>query len=155
MKNNKSNPENEKDRFEVGDGTVSRRTPGANYEFSYSENGAHKRKSLKTKDRKIARQRAEAFCHQRRMGEEAGVRKRISMSEAKEKFIDSRKVAGRSPKTTNKYGSGIDSFIKFASGRGFRFMDQITPSLVDDYRSRRAKSLWSSTLHDHGIILTS
>jgi len=155
MKNNKSDPENEKDRYEVGDGFVSRRTPGVNYEFNYSQNGAHKRKSLKTKDRKIARLRAEEFCRLRRTGEEAGVRKRISMSEAKEKFIDSRKVAGRSPKTTTKYGSEIESFIKFVSGRGFRFMDQITPSLVDDYRSRRAKSLWSSTLDNHGIILTS
>jgi len=155
MKNNKSDSENENDRFEVGDGFVSRRTPGANYEFSYGENGAHKRKSLKTKDRKIARQRAEAFCHQRRMGEETAVRKRISLSEAKEKFISSRKVAGRSPKTTTKYSSEIDSFTKFASGRGFRFMDQITASLLDDYRSRRAKVLKSYTLHNHGIILKS
>lgn len=84
MKNNKSDPENEKDRFEVGDGTVSRRTPGANYEFNYSKNKAHKRESLKTKDRKIARLRAEEFCRLRRTDEEAGIRKRISMSEAKE-----------------------------------------------------------------------
>ena len=62
----------------------------------------------------------------------------VKLANAKERFIDAMKDAGRKPKTITKYEREISDLVAFAHAHGVVYIKDFTPELFRKYRQQRS-----------------
>jgi integrase len=122
-------------------------------EFHFA--GKHCHRSLKTTNLKIARQRAMALEVELVAGGYAAPRKPISLAKTIEEFIVTKKGEGRAHKTIVKYQSELNAFCDFQTRNGAHLLQQITPTLFEEYRAAYNENHAPKTTHVALMILKS
>ena len=131
------------------------------YQADYHQDGRHRRKSLKTKNKKEARARAVELDRRISDGDQttsvplprqskAGDRQ---LSEVAESYREYLKTEGKSRKTIIKYLGVLEELDRFLSTRRSRRVDRITMSDIDAYRAHRRKTLAPATMSFEGNFL--
>lgn len=120
---------------------------------SFWQSGQHRRRSLKTANRKVARERAMKLEVQLGDGEYAAPRKPLRIADAVRRYLDSKRAENRKPKTLVKYTTELTNFAEYLEAAGVAMLDQLRPEHFEKYRSARSEKRSAKTLHVHGTII--
>lgn len=128
------------------------------YTADFWYEGEHYRRSLKTPNKKIARQRAVELDHKISKGEftlAAKPQKTRSMpvAEAISRFISFHETEGSQPKTVTKYRGILKRFQTFATSHKIDDLEKISLDLIDRYRESRKPNLSPKSMHLEGSLL--
>lgn len=104
--------------------------------------GKQTRRSLKTRSKKRAAQLV--FAHERQLRDGIFPNRdpefdRITIEQVIEKFLKTCEVEGRAVKTLAKYRQVLTLILQIAIQSGLKYVDQIDPQFVDDYRATRKR----------------
>jgi integrase len=122
----------------------------------FHHDGRHGRKSLKTKNLRVARQRAAQLDRQLANGGFEGCttasKKQVAMTieEAIKRFITHKETEGCEPKTCTKYNGILKKFCGFAAGAGHTKLAEVDLPLVDRFRAARKPTVGPVQMHHDG-----
>lgn len=147
------NARNDRERIPVGDRvTICRRGRKGIWSAEFSLNGGHKRKSLKTQNKRLAIRKATELA-----GElEAGTYRSelpTKIRDAGDAYIKYLQVEGRAPKTIVRYRGEINTFADVAEACGVRKMSRVTLALLDRYRAERITDHDPSTVYHETVVI--
>jgi len=152
MMTDENNPDNE--RFAVGHRIViCRRGKKKIWVAEFSDNGAHRRKTLGTQNKKIAISRATQLAARLEAGEFAAAPPAITIEEAGRAYIAYQKTEGRARRTITRYSGELRVFEQFAADNSVRRMSQVAVSLLDAYRALRIKDHDPATVYHETVLL--
>ncbi|KKM05235.1 hypothetical protein LCGC14_1756190 [marine sediment metagenome] len=115
-------------------------------------NGQHVRKSLRTRNRKLAVSRATTIA----AGLEAGayqVDRPTTIRGAGEAYLDYLRTEGRAARTITRYHGEIGTLMCFAEARGVSKINRIDMVLVDAYRAERIIDHDPSTVYHETVVI--
>lgn len=115
--------------------------------------GRHQRRSLKTRNLKIARQRALQLEAQLIEGDLKPSQAPMALEKAVEAFLERIKTENRRPKTITKYKGFFEISREFAESNNVYRLSQVTPALVDKYRAFRKADLSMTSMHNEAVML--
>lgn len=115
--------------------------------------GKHRRKSPKTRNRRIARQRTLEL--ERKLAQEGlpSLPPKIDISEATDQYLNWLKVEDRAPKTISRYRGELKAFEMFAASQGITTLSRVTVAVFDSFRANQSKDRQVSTLYHESIVL--
>ena len=117
--------------------------------------GKHQRRSLKTRNRKIARQKALQLEASLLEGEFQPAPISMVLDKAIEVYLEYVKTENRRPKTIVKYKGFFKVFRAFAERNNVYRLSQVTLALVDKYRAFRRPDLSIKSMHNEAVMLKS
>ena len=145
--------ENEK-RIRIGDRvTIYPRGMKKIYVADYWHGDKHCRRSLGTRNLKVARQKAvelEAQLANRGLTQASSV---TALDKAVDVFVDHRRTENRRPKTVSKYRGFLREFVQFAADRGVTEVGKITALHIDEFRALRRRTHGPKSMHNEGVML--
>ena len=142
------------ERIPVGDVvSIYRRGAGGIFTAEYQWNGQHQRQSLRTKNKKIAIQRAVKLEASLLAGTHQQAPPRSTIRQAITCYIEHLTTEGRRPKTTVKYAGVLNNFAEFGEARGFNCLAQVTPARFDEYRADRRQNHSPKSMFNDGVII--
>lgn len=140
------------ERFRVGDlVTCYRRGRWWSAEF-YSA-GKQQRESLKTKSKKEARSRAIQLEARLATGDYRPRPQRTTIAALVESHLRQLETEDRAPTTLKRYRPELERWSRFFEEHGARYIDDITLSLVEQYRSRRKPQVAPATLYHETTLI--
>ena len=143
------------ERIPVGDRVVvyqrgKKRIWCADYWFD----GKHCRKSLKTKNKKLALAGAVQIDKALITGTLAIPAANASVADCIEQYLAHLKTEGRSPKTLIKYRGIYHVFLGFLQSRGIRGLNRVTVGQFDSFRAKRhSDGAHLKTRYTEGVII--
>ncbi len=141
-------------RVRVGDRvTIYPRGKNRIYCADFWFEGEHHRRSLKTRNLKVARQRAIQLEADLLAGGYQPAPAPWTLEEAIDAYLDHLKTEDRRPKTRTKYRGILTTFREYAQTSDIRRLSQVTAVLVDQYRSFRKPHLSVKSMHNEGVLL--
>jgi integrase len=114
-------------------------------EFWYA--GAHRRKSLKTANQKIARERALQIAADLSAGEYRSAPTPVTVEQVIRDFLATLPANRASAETIRRYGIVLDKVRVFLTKIGVNRLSQLTLHHVDRYRAERAAVCQPTSLH--------
>ena len=128
------------------------------YTADFHYQGEHQRRSLKTSNLKVARQRAIELERQILDGmleqpKSQGIEPPESICSAIGEFLDYLETEERRPKTIQKYRSILENFASFADLRGCGLPAEIDMRLFDQFRAFRKPLIGRKSMHHEGVLL--
>ena len=143
-------------RIQIGDRvTIFPRGKTGTYTADFWQGSEHRRKSLKTRNVKVARQRALRLELQLATGEFTSLPKPKTITEATDDYIRYLETEGRRRKTTVRYRGILKVFQQFAASADVELLQQVSPVLIDAYRAGRKKLLAPKSMRNEGVLLKS
>ena len=115
--------------------------------------GKHHRRSLKTRNFKIARQKALRLETQLMEGSYQPAPPPMPLSEAIEAYLEHLRTENRRPKTITKYEGVLRIFREFAEDHNVFRLAQVTVVLMDKYRAFRKPDLSLKSMHNEAVML--
>ena len=125
------------------------------YTADFWHDGQHRRKSLRTPNLKVARQRAVKLEAALLDGNYQPASAPKSLAEAIDAYLRHLETEDRQPKTLTRYRGILGVFREFAANRGVFNVTQVTIDLVDRYREERKKLLKPKSMLNEGTVLKS
>ena len=129
------------------------------YNATFWHAGKHCRRTLGTRNAKIARQRALELDRRIFTGtsvspswSESGIQL-MSVEQAVTDFIEYKITEGCRRKTIVKYRGMLELFKKFVSERNVQAMSEITLLLIDKFQIQRRQAIAATSLHNEGVML--
>jgi len=145
--------DNTSSREPVGDRvTITKRGKKGVYVADYWWGGQHRRTSLKTTNKKIARKRAIQLEHGLSSGEFSPQPRAVAIKDAIEHYLTHLKTEGRARKTIVRYRGELNSLAEFLATRKATKLSQITTSLVDAFRADRKKDHSDASMYHEGVV---
>lgn len=143
------------ERVRVGDRVVlSKRGKKGLYVAEYSDNGQHRRASLKTTNRKTAIEKATKLAANLLDGMSPQVVQRnVSLADAIEAHIKFLETEHRARKTIAKVGGILRVFQRFVENRGTRRLSGVAVATFDALRVERGKTLSPKSMFTEGVII--
>ena len=108
--------------------------------------GRHCRVSLKTRNRKVAVDRAVALDNSLQEGTYESRGPEVTVAAARESFLAFVAMEGRAQKTRTRYAAELRTFQSFCEARKITRLSRVTPLIVDAYRAERRKTCGASTV---------
>ncbi len=126
------------DTFIAGDNIrVTRRGKRGVFTADFNHGALHRRRSLKTTNRKEAERRAWALHEKLRAGTCQAPIKSVPLDVGLRLYMEYLRAEDRSPKTLVKYKGELRRVVAFMTSKHVSTPDQITPLLYDEYRTFR------------------
>jgi integrase/recombinase XerD len=141
-----NDPEN---RTRIDRVAIYRRGKKGTYCADYWHDGQHRRRSLKTSNIKIAKQRAAALEAEIGGGTHEPAVTDARIADAMELFLESLLSAGDAQGTLDTYRSALGIFRKSLEGLGIERLQRISVLAVDQYRSERKVTCELKTIYDN------
>jgi len=146
--------ERDNERTPVGDRIVIyRRGAKKTWTAEFSDGGVHRRKSLRTKNKKVALQRATELAGQLEAGEFRTPPKPATIRKAIDAYMEYLTTNNRARRTITRYRGELNTFADFAAGRSVRNLAQVSMSLLDRYRTQRAKDHDPATVYHESVVI--
>ncbi len=123
------------------------------YTAEFWHNGQHHKRSLKTANGRVARQRAVNLEAELASGEYATPVKPLTVASAVSEYMMVIKGKGRKPKTVVKYQGWLDRFVTFCEISGAVNLQALTPQLFERFEAECRKSLTAKTISNGLIII--
>jgi integrase len=108
--------------------------------------GKHCRVSLRTRNRKVAVDRAVALASSLQEGTYQTRGPEVTIATARDSFLAFVAMEGRAINTRNRYAAELRTFLDFCEARGIMRLSRVTPLVVDAYRAERRKTCSPSTV---------
>lgn len=145
-------------RIRIGDYvTVYPRGKKGIYTAEFCKDGKHHRQSLKTRNLKFAKERARKLDLLLAEGiypTHRGRRLKVNLVQAIDDFIKYQKTEGRRRKTVVKQEGVLRrKFAPFAGEKGVVSVEDVTLTVIDDYRASQVSKLAPKSMHNEGVIL--
>ncbi len=138
----------------VGDRlTISPRGKNKIYNASFSFEGKHKRKSLKTTNKKIAIQRATQLAAELSSGDYQNEVARTSLCDAVDLYLNQQEVEGKSKSTLDRYRGELKTYQRFCDSKRIRNLTQIRALDLDEYRKFRTQTNAPTTIYHETMII--
>jgi integrase len=115
--------------------------------------GKHQRRSLKTRNFKVARQKALQLEAQLLAGDLQPKLIPMALDKAIAAYVEHVKTENRRPKTVTKYKGFFEVFQTFATADNVLRVSQVTLTLVDKYRAFRKPTLSKKSMHNEAVML--
>jgi integrase len=116
-------------------------------------NGKHCRMSLKTKNRKIAVDRALDIAHSLKEGTYQQPKSEVPLKEAASRFLAFHKTEGRADSTITRYSGELQTFLEFCERRRIGRLSAVSPTELDLFRAERRKIRELPTVnHETAVI---
>jgi integrase len=115
--------------------------------------GKHQRRSLKTRNLKIARQKALQLEAQLLAGDLQPKLIPMALGKAIAAYVEHVKTENRRPKTVTKYKGFFEIFREFATAHNALRVAQVTLALIDQYRVFRKPQLSKKSMHNEAVML--
>ena len=139
-----------KNRARIDRVTIYQRGKKKTYCADYFHDGQHRRRSLKTSNKKVATQRAAALEAELASGTHESPVADVRIADAIELFLESLRTADSADGTLKTYGSLLGIFKTFLEGRRIVHLHRITVLAVDQFRSERKATCEPKTMYDNG-----
>jgi integrase len=147
----------ENNEYRVGDRVTMRlRGKKQTWIAEFNWEGKHCRQTLRTRNFKIARRRAVQLDSQLQQGLnplQHRVLKRTFIQQTTDDFLEFQKTERKRAKTRTKYNGLFKKLVAFAQTQGVTQTSEIDLSLIDRFRSARAKEVGDRSLHNDGVML--
>jgi integrase len=148
---------NDENRIRIGDFvTIYARGKKCVWTAEYWHNGRHCRKSLKTRNVRIAQQRAVQLDNQLQQGLNPiaeSIRKGVSIQQACDDFLAYQTTERRRRRSITKYKGVFNSFSAFAHSQRSVDINDVDLSLIDRFRAFRHPQISERSMHNEGVIL--
>jgi integrase len=144
---------NQTDRELVGGVTFYARGVKKIYVADFWTNGEHCRKSLKTTNKKAARDRAVQLAAELSQGHYRPAPVAVGFEDAYEAYLMYLKTENRAKKTLTKYRGVFENFATFLGTIRVAKLGQVTATHFDKYRAGRAETRHPKTRYTEGVIL--
>jgi len=145
---------NDADRILVGDHvTIYPRGKKRLWTADFWHNGAHRRMSLKTRNKKIALHRALKLDARLASGTYQPPPPPVTVRQAADDYVKYLKTEDRARSTWEKYEGIFKALAAFLENLGAGRMAQFTPTFFDKFRSVRKEGRNQGTLHNEGVII--
>lgn len=120
----------------------------------FNHEGKHRRKSLKTRNKRVAEERARELDRELRENELPASLKAMRIDAAIDAFIEAKKTDGHAHKTLVKYEAELRNLEKHVAERGVVTIPRLTLILYDGYKASRKNNdgLEPYTLYNNAII---
>jgi integrase/recombinase XerD len=146
--------ESESDRIRVGDrGTIHPRGAKRTWVADFWQDGAHKRQSLKTGNKKLAIDRATKLAADLISGIYQAPPPAVTLRQAVNDYITSLETDGRARKTVVKYRGVFDLFIRHLDQHRVTRLGQVTAGHFDRYRAERKRIRHEKTVYRESVII--
>lgn len=142
------------ERIGVG-GRVVIRPRGANriWTAEFHDHGCHRRKSLRTRRKDIALQRAGQLAVELEQGYYKSSKRSTTIQAAVQAYLDFLGIQGRARRTLTRYRGELRTFQEFASGQGIHRMSQVSMVLLDKYRAWRLEDHDPTTVYHETVVI--
>lgn len=114
--------------------------------------GQHRRVSLKTRNRKVAVQRAGKLDAELVDGKYRKAVTASSIQDAVDMYLSFLGTEGRARRTIVRYRGELQTLAAFCQGHRARNLSQITPSLFDKFRAERSRNGSPQTLYHEAMV---
>jgi integrase len=149
------------DREVVGDRvTIYRRGKRGNYQADFHYRGQHRRKSLRTTNKRKAREQAILLAAQllnRTLvvdeNESLSPVARVTLATAWSEFLECKKTDRKRAKTRSKYDGILRKFVAFCEASDTKYVDAVHVRLVDAFRKQRSLQIGPTQMHHDGRSL--
>lgn len=141
-------------RIPVGDRIViSPRGQKGIWTAEFSDAGAHRRKSMRTSNKKVAMQKAIDLAGKLEVGEFRLTPSATTLQDAAQAYIDFLVSNGRAKRTVTRYRGELATFTAFGADLGVRKLSQVTVSLLDKYRAWRGQDHDPATVYHETVVI--
>lgn len=141
------------ERIRVGDRvTIYRRGTKGTFCADFWFDGEHHRTTLKTRNKKIATQRAVKLDGQLIDGTYKKVAAAIGIASAIESYLQHLQTEDRAQKTIVRYRGELQAFRDFCEAQRVRRLTQVAPALFDRFRAERKKNHGPKTMYHEGVV---
>jgi integrase len=145
---------NDADRIRVGDHvTIYPRGKKGTWCADFWRDGVHCRVSLKTRNKKIAFQRALHLDAKLGSGTYQAPPAPVTVGQAAEDYLKYLETEDRASKTLVKYKGICESLVAFLEELGPTRMAQFTPTVFDKFRAFRKEDHHRKTLYTEGVVI--
>src|ERR1700733_5065083 len=110
------------------------------YCADFWKEGKHCRVSLRTRNRKVAVDRAVALASSLQEGTYQTRGPEVTIATARDSFLAFVAMEGRAVNTRNRYAAELRTFLDFCEAEGVKRLSKVTPLLMDTYRAERRKT---------------
>ncbi|MDP6633658.1 MAG: tyrosine-type recombinase/integrase [Phycisphaerae bacterium] len=142
------------ERIPVGDRVVVyRRGVKGIWTAEFSDGGEHRRRSLHTKNKKVAIQRATEVAGQLEAGRFRAAPNRVSILQAIGDYIEFLVTNNRAHRTITRYRGELNTFADFAAERNVRNLTQMSILVFDAYRAHRSKDHEPATVYHESVVI--
>jgi integrase len=142
------------DRDVVGNRVrIYRRGMKGTYCADFWHDGKHCRVSLKTRNRKVAVDRAVALANSMQEGTYQSRGPEVTIAAAREAFLAFVAMEGRALNTRTRYAAELRTFLDFCEARKVTKLTRVTPLVVDAYRAERRKTCSPSTVFMETMVV--
>jgi len=108
--------------------------------------GKHCRVSLKTRNRKVAVDRAVALANSLQEGTYQSRVREVTIEAAKDSFLAFVATEGRAQNTRTRYAFQLRRFLSFCSDQRITRASRVTPAIMDTYRAERRQTCHPTTV---------
>ena len=126
---------------------------GRVYQADVYFNGVQQRRSLNTRNRKEAEKKALDLDAELRRGEVPERPKRVALADAIAQYIEHVEGHSRRPRTLTQYRHDLGAFLSFASGKGVRYLDQVSLLLVEQHQVAQRKAGYAGKTVQHQMVI--
>jgi integrase len=115
--------------------------------------GKHCRVSLKTRNRKVAVDRAVDLAHSLKEGTFQPTNSETTLADARDLYLAFLTTEGRAKRTLIRYSGELRTFLEFCEQRRIKRLPAVTPSVMDAFRAERRKTRLLPTVnHETAVI---
>jgi integrase len=141
-------------RERVGDRvTIRPRGKKGIFVAEFWHDGQHRRRSLRTTNKRVARTRAAALEHQLSQGQLAKSPPPVTVREAIRRYLEHLKTEGRAPRTLTRYRGELDALADYLEGQlGIVGLSRITITSFDRFRQERRRNHKARTMYHEGVV---
>ena len=118
----------------------------------FHHDGDHRKRSLKTANKKVAVERAIKLENELQDGTYQSSDSEIKIKEAIERYIECLTTAKKARKTVVRYQGVLTKLCEFAEKKKKRLLRQINATLFDQFRVERTLVVCENTLYHEGTI---
>ncbi len=142
------------DRIPVGEHVVIyQRGKRGIWTAEFTRDGKHCRKSLGTKNKKVALRKALQLEHELSTGTFRPAATSTPIASASDQYLSWLESEGRAPKTIVRYTGELKTFQEFCSARQVLRLSQIAPILMDAYRAERRQTHHANTIYHESMLI--
>jgi integrase len=123
------------------------------YVADFFDGGVHRRKSLRTANKKVAKDRALTIAANLARGQYQSAPEAVAVALAADQYLSYLTTENRAKKTLVKYAGVFKNFTMFLTRNGVTKLGQVTALHFDKFRAQRTGVKHPKTLYTEGVIL--
>jgi integrase len=132
---------------------IYRRGAKGTYCADFCHDGRHCRVSLKTRNRKVAADRAVDLAHSLQGGTFQRTSPEASLASARDLYLAYLATEGRAKRTLTRYAGELRLFLEFCERHRVKRLSGVVPAIIDAYRADRRQTRLLATVNHETMVI--